>query len=89
MTNTTLINFNIPNQIKHDFHTVCKFNHTSMTSELVRFINKYISEESSRLKQYQISSRELNELKQIKLSTKPPVHQQYRTMKQDNWENSY
>ncbi len=89
MTNTTLMNFNIPNQIKHDFHTVCKFNQTSMTSELVRFINKYISEESSRLKQYQISSRELNELKQRKLSTKPPVHQQYRPMKQDNWENSY
>ena len=88
MTNTTLMNFNIPNQIKHDFHTVCKFNQTSMTSELVRFINKYISEESTRLKQYQISSRELNELKQRKL-TKTPVINQYRPMKQDNWENSY
>ena len=89
MTNTTLMNFNIPNQIKHDFHTVCKFNQTSMTSELVRFINKYISEESTRLKQYQVSSRELNELKQRKLSSKTPVHQQYRPMKQETWEDSY
>ena len=89
MTNTTLMNFNIPNQIKHDFHTVCKFNQTSMTSELVRFINKYISEENTRLRQYQISSRELNELKERKLSSKPPVQRHFQSMKQENWENSY
>jgi hypothetical protein len=89
MTNTTLMNFNIPNQIKQDFHTVCKFNQTSMTSELVRFINNYISQENTRLKQYQVSSKELNELKQRKFNRQPPVINQYRPMKQDNWENSY
>ena len=89
MTNTTLMNFNIPNQIKHDFHTVCKFNQTSMTSELVRFINKYISEESTRLKKYQVSSRELNELKQRKLTTKPPIPQLHRTFKETRWEDSF
>jgi len=40
-----------------------------MTSEIVRFINNYISQESIRLKQYQVSSKELNELKQRKLTT--------------------
>jgi hypothetical protein len=89
MTDTTLMNFNIPNQIKQDFHTVCKFNQTSMTSELVRFINNYISQENTRLKQYQVSSRELNELKQKKLNKQPPVHQQYRPNKQETWEDSY
>ena len=89
MTNTTLMNFNIPNQIKHDFHTICRLKQSSMTGEIVRLVTNYISQENTKLKQYQISSRELNELKQRKLSTKPPVHQQYRPMKQDNWENSY
>ena len=53
MTNTTMMTMNIPNQIKDDFKTVCTFNQSTMTSEVVRFINNYISQESSRLKQYQ------------------------------------
>jgi len=86
MTNTTLMNFNIPNQIKNDFHTVCKFNQSTMTSEIVRFINNYISQESTRLKQYQVSSKELNELKQKKLT---PTHIPQRTSSQNTWETSY
>jgi len=89
MTNTTLMNFNIPNQIKDDFHTVCKFNQTSMTSELVRFINNYISSENTRFKSYQMTSKELNELKQRKLTTQPPIPQQQRSFKQKTWETSY
>jgi hypothetical protein len=89
MTNTTLMNFNIPNQIKDDFHTVCKFNQTSMTSELVRFINNYISSENTRFKSYQMTSKELNELKQRKLTTQPPTPQPQRSFKQNTWENSY
>ena len=89
MTNTTMMTMNIPNQIKDDFKTVCTFNQSTMTSEVVRFINNYISQESTRLKQYQQSSKEINELKQSKLSSKTPVHQQYRPMKQETWENSY
>jgi len=54
---------------KDDFKTVCTFNQSNMTSEIVRFINNYISQESIRLKQYQVSSKELNELKQRKLTT--------------------
>ncbi len=89
MTNTTLMNFNIPDQIKQDFHTVCKFNQTSMTSELVRFINNYISQENTRLKQYQVSSKELNELKQRKFNRQPPIPQPQRPFNQKTWENSY
>ena len=61
----------------------------TMTSEIVRFINNYISQEHIKLKQYQISSKELNELKQRKLSSKPPVQRHFQSMKQENWENSY
>ena len=88
MTNTTLMNFNIPNQIKDDFHTVCKFNQTSMTSELVRFIKNYISSENTRFKSYQMTSKELNELKQRKLTTQPQPQPQ-RTSSQNTWETSY
>jgi hypothetical protein len=85
---STLTTFKIPNQIKHDFHTICRLKQSSMTGEIVRLVTNYISQENTKLKQYQISSRELNELKQRKL-TKTPVINQYRPMKQDNWENSY
>ena len=83
------MNFNIPNQIKDDFKTVCTFNQSNMTSEIVRFINNYISQESIRLKQYQVSSKELNELKQRKLTPPTHFHSQPRTMKQEIWESSY
>ena len=89
MTNTTMMTMNIPNQIKNDFKTVCTFNQSTMTSEIVRFINTYISQEGSRLKQYQQTSNEINELKQRKLTTKPPIPQPQRSFNQKTWENSY
>ena len=78
MTNTTMMTMNIPNHIKDDFKTVCTFNQSTMTSEIVRFINTYISQEGIRLKQYQQTSNEINELKQRKLTTKPPIPQQLK-----------
>ena len=89
MTNTTMMTMNIPNQIKDDFKTVCTFNQSTMTSEIVRFINTYISQEGIRLKQYQQTSNEINELKQRKLTTKPPIPQSQRSFKQNTWETSY
>ena len=89
MTNTTMMTMNIPNQIKDDFKTVCTFNQSTMTSEIVRFINTYISQEGSRLKQYQQTSNEINELKQRKLTTKPPIPQPQKSFNQKTWENSY
>ena len=89
MTNTTMMTMNIPNQIKDDFKTVCTFNQSTMTSEIVRFINTYISQEGSRLKQYQQTSNEINELRQRKLTTQPPIPQPQRPFNQKTWENSY
>jgi len=84
-----MMTMNIPNHIKDDFKTVCTFNQSTMTSEIVRFINTYISQEGIRLKQYQQTSNEINELKQRKLTTKPPIPQPQRSFNQKTWENSY
>ena len=90
MTNTsTLTSFKIPNQIKDDFHTVCKLNQSSMTSEIVRLVTHFISSENTRLKSYQLTSKEINELKQRKLTPPTHFHSQPRTMKQEIWESSY
>ncbi|CAC9538247.1 hypothetical protein [uncultured Gammaproteobacteria bacterium] len=66
--NTTLLNFRVTNQVKDDFMTICKLNCTSMTSEIVRFMNRYISDESKRFKSYQIESMEINNLKKQRLN---------------------
>lgn len=42
---TSLLNFRIPNTLKHDFHTMCVQNRTCMTSELVRMIKEYLHRE--------------------------------------------
>jgi len=87
MTNTsTLTSFKIPNQIKDDFHTVCKLKQSSMTSEIVRLVTHFISSENTRLKSYQLTSKEINELKQRKLT---PTHIPQRTSSQNTWETSY
>ena len=90
MTNTsTLTSFKIPNQIKGDFYTVCKLKQSSMTSEIVRLVTHFISSENTRLKSYQLTSKEINELKQRKLTTQPPIPQPQRPFNQKTWENSY
>ena len=86
---STLTTFKIPNQIKNDFHTICKLKQSSMTGEIVRLVTNYISQESNKFKQYQISSKELQELKQRKLTTQPPIPQPQRPFSQKTWENSY
>jgi len=63
MNNTTLLNLRVSNQVKDDFMTICKLNRTSMTGEIVRFINEYISTEIRRFKEYQNDSLEINQLK--------------------------
>ena len=51
---STLTTFKIPNQIKHDFHTICRLKQSSMTGEIVRLVTNYISQENTNMKQYQI-----------------------------------
>jgi hypothetical protein len=86
---STLTTFKIPHQIKNDFHTICRLKQSSMTGEIVRLVTNYISQESNKFKQYQISSKELQELKQRKLTTQPPIPQPQRPFSQKTWENSY
>ena len=69
--NTKPLNFRVTDQLKDDFMTTCKLNCTTMTSEIVKFMSKYISDESQRFKQYQIESREINNLKRERLIHQP------------------
>ena len=95
--NTTLLNFRVIDQVKDDFMTTCKLNCTSMTSEIVRFMNQYISDESQRFKTYQIESKEINNLKKKRLNQ--PIYETHGNMIKDpvtqtwvdknTWENSY
>ena len=95
--NTTLLNFRVTDQVKDDFMTTCKLNCTSMTSEIVRFMSKYISDENQRFKEYQLDSKEINNLKRQKLNQtvyethgdmiKDPVTQTW--VNKNTWETSY
>ena len=95
--NTTLLNFRVTDQVKNDFMTTCKLNCTSMTSEIVRFMNQYISNENKRFKQCQIESKEINNLKKQRLNQpiyethgnliKDPVTQTW--INKNTWESSY
>ncbi len=95
--NTTLLNFRVTDQVKDDFMTTCQLNCTSMTSEIVRFMNQYISDENKRFKSYQIDSKEINDLKRRKLNQ--PVYERHGNLIKDpvtqtrvnktTWESSY
>jgi hypothetical protein len=52
-----------------------------MTSEIVRFMNQYISNESKRFKSYQVESKEINDLKRQKLNQ--PVYETHGNMIKD------
>ncbi|MBT6402406.1 hypothetical protein HOK09_03010 [Candidatus Woesearchaeota archaeon] len=94
---TTLLNFRVTSQVKEDFMTTCRLNCTSMTSEIVRFMNQYISNESKRFKSYQMESKEINDLKKRRL--KQSIHETHRDLVKDPltqtwvnksiWESSY
>jgi hypothetical protein len=85
---STLTTFKIPNQIKNDFHTICQLKQSSMTGEIVRLVTNYISQESNKFKTYQLTSQELNELKQKKLS-KPMSHPSINRLRRTRWEDSF
>jgi hypothetical protein len=84
---STLTTFKIPNQIKNDFHTICQLKQSSMTGEIVRLVTNYISQESNKFKTYQLTSQELNELKQKK--SKPISHLPINRVRGTRWEDSF
>ncbi len=79
--NTKLLNFRVTDQVKDDFMTTCKLNCTNMTSEIVRFMGKYISDENQRFKQYQIESKEINNLKRERLNQ--PIYETHGNLIKD------
>jgi len=60
MSNTTLMNFRAPNQVKNEFNQICKLTCTNMTAEIVRFMMDFVSERSQRVKDCQIESSQVN-----------------------------
>lgn len=42
---TTLLNLRIPTTVKNEFHHLCRNKSTYMTTEIMRFIHRYIHEE--------------------------------------------
>jgi uncharacterized protein YjcR len=54
---TSLLNFRIPNQLKHEFHALCTQNRTRMTSELVRMIKEYLRNETVDQEAYRTAQR--------------------------------
>jgi hypothetical protein len=59
---TSLLNFKIPNQLKHDFHALCARNSTRMTTELIKMIREYVKRETVEQEAYDYRrfSRELS-----------------------------
>jgi len=82
--NATLITLNVPNKIKDDFYTVCKVNQSSMTSEIVRFMNHFISEEVEKFKQNRVNTKEINEFKQRISSVPPTTFHSFCILKRNN-----
>ena len=56
-TNTTLMNFRAPNEIKEEFNYICRMTSTTMTSEIVRFMMRFITEGNKKIKQHNIESQ--------------------------------
>jgi len=81
MTKVPLIplNIRVPIDIKNDFHTICQINRSTITSEFVRFMKAFISDENKRFQTYQVESQQINELKRKKLD---------KNM-YSSWEDSY
>ena len=51
MENTTLINMNIPVDIKEGFKKICRLKNSNMTTVLTDYMNRYIVEEGKRIKE--------------------------------------
>ena len=52
-----------------------------MTSEIVRFMNQYISDENKRFKRYQIESKEINNSRKQKI--KQPIYETHGNLIKD------
>ena len=62
MENTTLINMNIPVDIKEGFKKVCRLKNSNMTIVLTDFMNRYIVEEGQKIKEDLMKIKETEEM---------------------------
>jgi hypothetical protein len=42
---SVLMNVRVPEELKDDFHMICRDNHTYMTTEIIRFIKRFVNDE--------------------------------------------
>ncbi len=54
---TSLLNFRIPNELKHEFHLLCAENHTRMTTEMIRMIKEFVKRESIEQDAYKLAKQ--------------------------------
>ena len=74
--NDILINFRIPTDLKHDFSSVCRVNHTTMTSELIRFVKSYLDDERVKFETNLKNRHRLRELMNKQSTESAPSSQQ-------------
>ena len=89
---TQLMNFRIPVEIREHFYGLCRFNHISMTSQLVKLMKDHISNEGDRVKaEIEKIDNLRNTLKSVRRIAKPnygaeqPGDQFNRTERHGNW----
>ncbi len=87
MSNTTLMNFRAPNQVKNDFNQICKLTCTNMTAEIVRFMMEFISEGNQRIKDRQIKPTIDPNVERYGNLIKDPSTSTWVSV--DEWNNNY
>lgn len=46
---TVLMNIRVPDELKNQFQSICRNNHTYMTTELIRFMKEFTNKESVKM----------------------------------------
>ena len=89
------MNFRLPEDLKDEFYLICKRKHTYMTSELVRFIIRFVREEVSNEYDLQDKLKKLERptSKESKLNTwgsriQDPITKTWMT-KEEYYKNEY
>ena len=57
-----LMNFRVSDKVKKSFDTVCKYNGSNMTNELIRLMRSYIRHEGTKIIQEQDNVEEITKL---------------------------
>mgnify|MGYP003677681848 FL=1 len=58
----SLMNFRVSDKVKRSFDTLCKYNGSNMTNELIRLMRSYIDQEGIKIIQEQHNADEIKKL---------------------------